>query len=340
MSEAVVIYADGQRSMDLFQAVPAAIIDPYLYFEVAGRRVALISHIDHETLRAVDSSIEVLDPLSFGRRELLNSGMSRVAVEIEVARRGLQDAGVTRAVVGWDFPVALADALRAGGIEVREDHRAFERRRRVKTALQLDGIRRAQHAADVAMGVAARMVHEWQEGLTAEAVRSAMRDACEARDCELPEDVIVAVGSQGANGHDPGSGPIGPEPGSAGAGAGGVLAARQDGARPRDGRDPARDRRSRPARHRVFRVRGGRASDPALDARRRDTGPRLPARARPRRRSGRPRAARARPLGRRAGRRRRDRGCYRQGFGGVRLEDLLLVTPAGCEVLTDFPYAL
>jgi Xaa-Pro aminopeptidase len=33
-------------------------------------------------------------------------------------------------------------------------------------------------------------------------------------------------------------------------------------------------------------------------------------------------------------------GLYRQGYGGVRLEDLLLVTEEGCEVLTDFPYDL
>ena len=33
-------------------------------------------------------------------------------------------------------------------------------------------------------------------------------------------------------------------------------------------------------------------------------------------------------------------GCYRQGFGGVRLEDLVLVTDDGCETLTDFPYEL
>jgi Xaa-Pro aminopeptidase len=33
-------------------------------------------------------------------------------------------------------------------------------------------------------------------------------------------------------------------------------------------------------------------------------------------------------------------GCYRQGYGGVRLEDLVLVTEGGAEVLTSYPYAL
>jgi Xaa-Pro aminopeptidase len=33
-------------------------------------------------------------------------------------------------------------------------------------------------------------------------------------------------------------------------------------------------------------------------------------------------------------------GCYLQGLGGVRLEDLVLVTEDGAEVLTDYPYEL
>jgi Xaa-Pro aminopeptidase len=33
-------------------------------------------------------------------------------------------------------------------------------------------------------------------------------------------------------------------------------------------------------------------------------------------------------------------GCYRHGYGGVRVEDLVLVTEDGCERLPDFPYEL
>jgi Xaa-Pro aminopeptidase len=33
-------------------------------------------------------------------------------------------------------------------------------------------------------------------------------------------------------------------------------------------------------------------------------------------------------------------GLYRSGYGGLRLEDLVLVTEDGYEVITDYPYDL
>jgi Xaa-Pro aminopeptidase len=114
--------------------------------------------------------------------------------------------------------VAVTDRLRASGIEVVVDEAEFIRRRRVKNELEIAGIRRAQAAATSAMGVAAELLRDsdgrdgvlYHRGdiLTAEAIREAMREHTAAMGCPMPSDVIVAAEGAGASGHDPGSGPL------------------------------------------------------------------------------------------------------------------------------------
>ena len=76
--------------------------------------------------------------------------------------------GVTSAAVPPDFPVGMADFLRANDIEITVDDESFEERRRVKTPTQLEGIHRAQRGAEMAV-----------DAITASACRS--RDAGRAR---------------------------------------------------------------------------------------------------------------------------------------------------------------
>ncbi|HEX8102562.1 MAG TPA: Xaa-Pro peptidase family protein [Solirubrobacteraceae bacterium] len=208
MTDPVLLHAAPETSADLFHAVPAGIGDPFTYFEVDGRRVAIISVLDRDAVEA--HGIEVVDPSELGRDELLASGADAIGLEAETTLRGLRRAGIDHALVPPDFPVFLADHLRASGVELSVDADAFMTRRRVKTAAQLEGIRRAQAAADAAMGVARDLLHEAQAGLTAEEVRAAMQAVCAERGADLPDDVIVAPGAQGASGHESGSGPIEP----------------------------------------------------------------------------------------------------------------------------------
>jgi Xaa-Pro aminopeptidase len=70
------------------------------------------------------------------------------------------------------------------------------------------GVRRAQAAADAAMARAAEMLRGGGS-LTSEAVRNEMIAICRSHGATLPADVIVASGAAGAVGHDPGSGPLG-----------------------------------------------------------------------------------------------------------------------------------
>jgi Xaa-Pro aminopeptidase len=205
MSDAVLIYGAPELSADLFHEVPTGIIDPFLYVEADGRRAATVTVLDADKVSAF--GIEILDPYDLGADELLSRGISRHEVDLELSRRACEKLGVGRALVPPEFPVGLADHLRASGIELFVDPEPFVDMRRVKTASEIEGIRRAQRAADAAMAVAARMIREG--GVSSEEVRAEMQAVCDAEGCDLPDDVIVSHGPQSAVGHEPGHGPIG-----------------------------------------------------------------------------------------------------------------------------------
>ena len=141
--------------------------------------------------------------------ELLNAGVGFLEAEIECDLRACRQIGMEHAIVPPDFPLAWADRLREEGMELRVDADAFDLRRRVKTEAQLAGIRRAQVAADAAMGAAAGLLRELPAGLD-RASRCARRCSASAAStsAELPETAIVAHGAQAAVGHEEGSGPI------------------------------------------------------------------------------------------------------------------------------------
>jgi Xaa-Pro aminopeptidase len=116
-----------------------------------------------------------------------------------------------------DLPVAIADRLREAGVALTVDGPEVASRRRVKAATELAGIRRAQRAAEAGMAVAERMIHGATardgrleadgEPVTAERVRAAVREACAAAGAPAPPGIMV-VSALSGGGHDPGSGPL------------------------------------------------------------------------------------------------------------------------------------
>ena len=201
----LLIYGAPEQSADLFHEIPTGIIDPFLYVEANGRRAATVSVLDADKVRPL--GIEILDPFELGADELFSRGISRHEVDLELSKRACERLSVGRALVPPEFPVGLADHLWASGIERVVDPEPFVNRRRIKTEPEIEGIRRAQRAADQAMAVAARMIREG--GVTSEEVRAEMQAVCDAEGCDLPDDVIVSHGPQSAIGHEPGHGPIG-----------------------------------------------------------------------------------------------------------------------------------
>jgi Xaa-Pro aminopeptidase len=213
----LLLYGDTERSAALRHEVPIVIGDPFLFAEVGGRTILLASTLERERMAAARPDAELIETTDLGFHELLRGGQSRDEILIELVSRAVAQLGVRDAVVDPEFPIAVADRLRADGVVLTPDHEAVAQRRRVKSPAELAGIRLAQRAAEAGMAAAAAVLREAQADgdtlvrngapLTAEDVRDALRVACAAHGAPAPADVIVASVWQGF-GHEPGSGPL------------------------------------------------------------------------------------------------------------------------------------
>jgi Xaa-Pro aminopeptidase len=213
----LLLHGDTVTSAALRHEVPLAIIDPFTYIEVDGRATILTNVLERERIAVVRPDAELVTLDELGLFELIEDGMGRHEAELEIVARAAADVGLDAARVPPDFPLAVADRLRAGGIELRVDLGAFAARRRVKNALELAGIRRAQRAAEAGMAAAAALLRAATpvggrleldgETLTADRVRDALRAACAQAGAPAPPDIMVTSALSGG-GHDPGTGPL------------------------------------------------------------------------------------------------------------------------------------
>ncbi len=217
---ALLLFGDTERSPAMRHEVPIAIGDGLLFAEVDGRATILTSWLERDRIAAVLPDAEILDFVDLGMRALVEDGMTRLGAEREVVLRAVRQLGIGKAVIPGDFPVAIADRLRADGITLTIDDGVVAARRRVKDGAELNGIRDAQTAAHAATARAAELLARAEIGpdgnllgedggpLLAEAVREELRRTCGQHGATCPADMIVASIHNGGGGHDPGTGPL------------------------------------------------------------------------------------------------------------------------------------
>jgi Xaa-Pro aminopeptidase len=219
MPNDVLIYGGTHASPELRHAVPANIPDPFLYVERDGRRYAVLSQLDADGARAAAPGLEIILPEDLGRDELISSGISRYEIALAEAERAVQRLGVQSANVPPGFPLDVADRLRGAGIELVVAHELFVERRLVKRPDEIEAIRRAQRAAEAGMAAAVALLSAAEadngvltldgEPLTSERIKVDVEAAFAANNAAI-DDFIVSHGPQTAVGHNMGSGPIAP----------------------------------------------------------------------------------------------------------------------------------
>ena len=155
--DSILIFGDTVRCPELRIEVPHSVADPFLYVERNGDRHAVVRSLEAARMSEVER-MNVLPLEDFGLDELVGSGLDSDSAMLEIAARACASLGVTHAVVPGGFPLELADRLRQEGIRLDVDRRLFVDRRRAKTATQLEGIRRAQQAAEAGTRAVAEML--------------------------------------------------------------------------------------------------------------------------------------------------------------------------------------
>ena len=214
--DSVLIFGDTVRCPELRIEVPHSVADPFLYVERNGDRHAVVRSLEAARMSEVDG-VNVLPLEDFGLDELIADGLDSDRAMLEIAARACASLGVTHAAVPAGFPLELADRLRTAGVQLDVDRQLFVDRRRSKTAAQLAGIRRAQRAAEAGTRAVAELLRRSEqadgvlrldgEPLTSERLKAAAAAAFLANGA-VAEDFIVAHGEQTCIGHHMGSGAV------------------------------------------------------------------------------------------------------------------------------------
>lgn len=221
--QTLLLIADALNSPEMRHEIGEPVMDVLVFIEHDSRRYVVGSSLEASIFENREDVVdEFWNIHGLGAEDLVGDhSFPFENLMAELALRALQRLQVTSVVVPPSFGVMEADYLRAKGIEVLVDDEMWAERRRRKTPWEIEGIERAQRAADTAMLTAARMLRDAErttddllrfegEILTAELIRETMSAKLLHQGAES-EEILVHSGEACLDGHTLGAGPILPD---------------------------------------------------------------------------------------------------------------------------------
>jgi Xaa-Pro aminopeptidase len=214
----LLFYGNSYHHPDIYQSMGFLAPDPIIALEHGDERIIVASPLEKGRAEKGSRATAVRDLMEFGYRELSQQGLDMDRINAAVIQRFLAELKVTRVNVPRWLPVGLADEMRALGLDLVVAGDLTARRRR-KRPDEIANIEKAQRATEEAwsLGVAAiRRADVAQDGtlvldgetFTAERLRWIVERALFERDCMTPDRTITAPGTQAADPHEIGHGPL------------------------------------------------------------------------------------------------------------------------------------
>ncbi|MEM4658528.1 MAG: Xaa-Pro peptidase family protein [Candidatus Methanosuratincola sp.] len=211
-TSALLIIASSEQNPNLYYRTRFYVPDPCIYIEHEGKRILILSDLEIDRGRKL-AEVDVVLSLTEFRKTLPGDRKGFASIVDAV----FKERGIVEAIVPWDFPLKYADALRALGYRVSFREEPFFPERLHKTPIEVRLIRQAERFAEQAMGLAIDIIarSEIREGrlyvdgsiLTSERIKGEI-NSCLARVGCVATHTIVASGVHGSMPHHGGEGPI------------------------------------------------------------------------------------------------------------------------------------
>lgn len=213
---AQIIYAASAHCADMLYATRMNVPDPFLWARIRGRTYAVLSDLELDRGRREATVLSVI-PLSSLERAATARRRHRPSTAASIAQF-LRGRRVRAVEVPRNFPLGLAAELRRLGIGVRPARGPFFPARASKTPEEIAAIRNAQQAAEAAMSRAEEILRSSRptrggrlrhagKSLTSEFLQTEI-NACLARMGATASHTIVAGGIQACDPHEAGHGPL------------------------------------------------------------------------------------------------------------------------------------
>jgi len=214
----LLMVADSEHDANMLYAVGMFVPDPFIYLRIRGREMVVMSDLEIDRARRQAAHCRVV-PLSQCQQKLRREGQkSRSRSIAEVIRLVLDECKTRKVVVPANFPLGLAMELRDLGIKVKPRPGNFFPEREEKSAEEVKKISAALTMAEVGLAEGIQALKSAKIGkdrkllyhnapLTSEKLRSII-DTAIIQANGLASHTIVAGGKQACDPHETGYGPL------------------------------------------------------------------------------------------------------------------------------------
>ncbi len=214
MRVAQLIIADSEKNANLYYATRFLAPDPFIFVRIHGRRIVVMSDLEIDRAKTQAQVEEVLSFSSLART-LKQQGVAKPTT-VEVVGEVLKRHEVTTLDVPADFSCSHADQFRKLGYTIRPTPDPFFPERLVKSDEEIRLLTNALRITEEALETALELIRNAQvdpdgalrlggKPLTAELVRRAMHLVMMEQEC-VAQHTIIACGVQAVDPHNEGAG--------------------------------------------------------------------------------------------------------------------------------------